>query len=324
MEKKEIIFWVSAGLNFIGFLIFGWFLKNNLLINGDDGGKWAWLVVWMIIIAILISFLWLLTNQKRWAVGALGICMLALLFVVGFKIEILITFLLAFLLLMSATWQVAKEKISRTKVLLWPMLKAGLPSVFTALSLIVAIVFYFGPEAHRGIKRQLTVPEGLLRIVEKPIGALIQQEVGGTDGVKFSFDMTIDDLILASMQQHSEINIQQEASKDPEIKKQVDEQLQEARVSIAKQFGYGGVINGQDKLIDIVPTVMAQKIEGFMGSYSQYMPAVFAGGVFLILKGLSFIFVWLTVLFVWLIFKLLLAIKIITIKEEQAVKESIE
>lgn len=322
MEKKEIIFWVSAGLNFIGFLIFGWFLKNNLLINGDDGSKWAWLVVWMIIIAILISFLWLLTNQKRWAVGALGVCMLALLLAVGFKIEILITFLLAFLLLMSATWRVAKERLSRTKVLLWPILKAGLPSVFTALSLIVAIVFYFGPEAQRGIKSQLKVPEGLLRIIEKPIGALIQQEVGGANGMKFSFDMTIDDLVIAAIQQHSEIDIKQ-AAKDSKVKKQLDAQLLEARQGLAKQFGYGGVINGQDKLIDIVSTVMAQKIEGLMGPYSQYMPAVFAGGVFLILKGFSFIFVWIASLLAWLIFKLLLAVKIISIKEEPATRETI-
>ncbi|PJE58468.1 MAG: hypothetical protein COU81_00625 [Candidatus Portnoybacteria bacterium CG10_big_fil_rev_8_21_14_0_10_36_7] len=323
MLKKETLFRIFAVINILFFGIFGYFLRINLLVNHEDANKWIILTGWMVVLAVSIVYLWLLARSRRWSLGVISAGMILLLIIVGVRIESFLTFLISLLFFWWATWVVDREVQPRIKVFLWPILKVGLPSVFTALSLIVAVVFYFGPGAQAGVKGQLRVPDGLLRAIEGPVGGVIQQQVGATSGFKFNFEMTIDDLIIASAEQHSGTSLQ-ELNQNPAIKKQFDVQLAKGREELASQFGYSGKINGQDKVIDVVSNLMAQRIENFLGPYSEYMPAVYSGGVFLILKGFGFIFVWLTVLISWLIFKLLFAIKVITIKTEPATKEIIE
>lgn len=63
-------------------------------------------------------------------------------------------------------------------------------------------------------------------------------------------------------------------------------------------------------------TVLNQ-ITNFLKPYFVFVPPVLVFGLFLILQGLSFIFVWLGILLAMLIFRILKILKLVTIEKEQ-------
>ncbi len=79
----------------------------------------------------------------------------------------------------------------------------------------------------------------------------------------------------------------------------------------------GENLEGQNPRLRAQATeAVLQKINNFFNPYFVYLPPIFAFSLFLILQGLSIIFIWLAVLWAWLIFWILKLLKIVRIEKE--------
>ncbi len=76
-------------------------------------------------------------------------------------------------------------------------------------------------------------------------------------------------------------------------------------------------IEGNPLLGDVVAGAVAAKVEEASVSYQRFFPAILAIIVFALLRGLAFVFIWLTLFIAWLVYRLLLMFNFFRIEKVQ-------
>lgn len=126
-------------------------------------------------------------------------------------------------------------------------------------------------------------------------------------------------LILVSFAYFLNSGIREEAQRNelPGIVRQA------VQVVVAGYIGEGLERQNPSLRAQATETVLNQ-ITNFLKPYFVFVPPVMAFGLFLILQGLSFVFVWLGIILAMLIFWILKLLKLVTIDKETAEKELIK
>jgi hypothetical protein len=156
-----------------------------------------------------------------------------------------------------------------------PILRRGLPHIFTGFSLLIASAYFFSPMALQE-GQEVQIPRPLFETASKPLVATLKSQGWGVGG--------------------------------EQIKTPTGQEMDISREAI------------EEKLY----TASNQYLNRVKNMYEQYIPLGLAVGFFLVIKGASIVFMWLTVLISLLIFKFLVWRGAITIQEQTALKEVIE
>ncbi|MAF20141.1 MAG: hypothetical protein CMI55_00470, partial [Parcubacteria group bacterium] len=132
-----------------------------------DGG-WLLPSIGFLILLIFLGLNWLLTKSRAVLMITLVFIVISYFFVFGFKLEYLATLFIAGVFFVLGSFRAIKEKQVRIKIQVDKILRRGLPFILTALSLMVAIAYFFSPLALRG-EDQIEVPRPLFNALVRPV-----------------------------------------------------------------------------------------------------------------------------------------------------------
>ncbi len=132
-----------------------------------DGG-WLLPSIGFLILLIFLGLNWLLTKSRAVLMITLVFIVISYFFVFGFKLEYLATLFIAGVFFVLGSFRAIKEKQVRIKIQVDKILRRGLPFILTALSLMIAIAYFFSPLALRG-QDQIEVPRSLFNALVRPI-----------------------------------------------------------------------------------------------------------------------------------------------------------
>jgi len=252
-------------------------------------------------------FLYLVKN--RWLNYFLAILIgILTLVLLGWNYALGIAILILIILTIIAHYQIQSDIKSRLKIFLDKSLSAGLKIIFFALSLLIAIIFFYTPWAH-------LYDEGLKIPANYQIKILSQFVPG------FHKNITVDEMILLLS------GIPRE-----EIKEKMDQipssQLKELREQTLEKLGLKDLgLTGSEKISEnpqIINQLLMNKIQPFWQKTAGYIPILLAFAVFEIAVILGYILIPLSIFIAFSIYQLMLVLKLITIKTVPEQKETLE
>ena len=219
----------------------------------------------LIIFGIFFSFSAFFIENRALLILLAAILAILPLLIFGKNNYFLIGFLIFFLSSIGSTQSFKKGKKETLKFDFLRVSSHELPMIFTALAIILAIIFTFS----------LQLPEKGLEM-PKPL-----------------FDKIYDTLTAV-------------------LAKQIPDYKQIT------------AIEGSEEMIkEMMYYTINERIAMLLKPYQEYLPLLFVFIVFTIIKPLTIPLVWLSSFFGWLFFKLLLAVKVFSVKKEMVEKETI-
>lgn len=247
--------------------------------------------------------------KNRWAnfvlsllIGVLAILILSWNYFVAFVVFILVV------LGIYAYYQIQSDAKTRIKIALDKSLGSGLKTIFFALALLVAVIFFYTPWAH-------LYDKGLDFSAGYQMKILSQFIPGLHPG------LTVDEMILVFS------GIKGEEVKE-KLKELSPEQISQLREQSLKQLDLESLgLTGSEKLTDhpeIINTLLGKKIEPIWQKIGPYLPYLLAFGVFEVASILGYLLVPISILLALSIFELLRFLKLIQIKTTPETKELIE
>lgn len=190
------------------------------------------------------------------------------------------------------------EKDLRLKIKIGNILKQGLPAFFTGLVLLISVAYYFSPKSQISFQIPRPLFDSIMKVVPLPFNNNTNQSLD-LSGLESIFKMPIKELDLSNF-----------SIKDLPIGP-VSPSLSELDGSEKEQ---------KDEIYALINKIITDYTE----EYKQYFVIGAAIGMFLTLKSISVIFMWLVILIGWLIFKILIILGIVKIQEQAALQEIIE
>lgn len=264
----------------------------------------------LFLFAILFSLLSLFGKSDALGLAAIAAVSIGSFLFIPAGITAFAGILFTFLGLLWAWRRIRSEAKLSVSFSLAKILRQGLPLFFTALAFMVS-VFYFSSISLE--KNQSILPKALFDFSLPFLQNTLQGIIPG-----FRASATVDELLLEAAK--SQVGAEVDISKVP--KSQLEKLIADGRQSLSK--GLGVKISGKEKASDLIYELANQKIEGFAGSYRQYLPYLTAFGFFLAIKILTLPLYFVTLGLLWLAVQLLLFLKvlkkeIVTIQVEKVI-----
>lgn len=278
--------------------------------------KYFWPAVWALLLGGLFGFGWLLSHSKKKSFWFAWLAVLPFLIFFIREPIIMLVGLVAGFTFWLAWWRGTIEREISFKISLGKIFRVGLPIFFTGLALLISSFYYFFNinEVKNGQFEVLQESQGFALV-----GDLVLEAVVGPDIKNLSFKLSVDDFITQIIKQKSGLdeNFLGDERFSGALKQGVEGFKQEINQT------YGLDLRGDETVASVIRIFINDKIKSAFGPYQKYIPLVFAIAMFLALKAVSFIYVWLVIFFSWLLYRLLLALRIIRIGKEMAEKEAI-
>lgn len=322
------LFFFSVSLSHLFYLVVSWlvflifFLLFCLLIENRN------LVHLTFIVSAACFFLFFFTGEEM-VIGPYAVGVLVFL-----------------LFLVIAAELMSKEKEQRLKVCIKKVWRRGLPLVVTALSLIIALVYYFNPLLKIG-QEKIEIPSEVFGFILKPASGIVGKMIPFYDP-----EMTIDQtlttgLTLQGKQETQDIpadllnkidfnNLEDldvnALLQNPEVKDFLKEQVSQGEIDkelLAEQRkqlsqSLGVEIKGDETMEVVVANLVNSKIDEFIGPWAKEISLGIAIALFFVLKLVGNLFGLLAMILSRLLFSVLLLFKVVRIEQEMRPGEVIK
>jgi hypothetical protein len=317
LANLQNLIYLSAG--WLVFLIF--FLLFCLLINNRN-------VIYLTLI-ISVSFFFFFFLPKEQTIFCLyltGALIFLLLIVIGAELML-------------------KEKEQRLKISLRKTWKRGLPLIITALSLIIALVYYFNPLIRIG-QEKIEIPTKFFGLILKPTSGLVSRIIPFYDP-----EMTVDQILSAALvlqggegisSQDIPADLLEKISpgengfdvnillQDPEIMSLVQQAgqgidenlLAEQRKQLSESLGVK--LAGDETMDVVLANIVNTRINSFVGPNTRVISLAIAIALFFLLKLVGKLLGIVAVILSRMIFSLLRIFKIAKIQQEMKLGEVIK
>jgi len=243
------------------------------------------------------------------------------------------------------------EVRGRRQINLYKILKYGVPAALTGLSIVTAVVYYLA--ASEKINQQgLQISDNALASMVGPLENFIAQNY--LPG--FKKEMTINDITylllleqlrkeqlagekmdlppdLLKILQEENIDVYNQPEiflaleQNPHVKSRYQALISDHPEKIEldslinfQEFG----LSGETLVVDALEKVINQKLNEAVGPYQKYLVAILAVSFYLSLQFFSIFNAWIIYGIAWIIFKILVAVKLVQIVKEQQAVESIK
>jgi hypothetical protein len=287
-QYKEII--LGAAVVVLG-AISWWFLKYIFYTGNLTISCWVTGGIIFVLWGIALCLAMLLIREKKILYGSfllnLGI------FGMFFNNEpfyYLVAPALLFWAFTIASSKIQTEEMVQMKLNFWRIWKRGLPILITALSLLIALVYYFSPELAKIDRKEIIIPRKTFDMVIKPLETLIIERL--PEGVS-SIDTEADQIL-----------------KPQEIK-----ELKEK---------YNIEVKKGETIKDLIYQLMEYQINSSSGPYEKFIPIGLAVALFLALKLFGFFYIAIIIFLSWLFLRLLVVLKFASIEKEMREMESVK
>lgn len=291
LNKNNIIQFVLLVLVVLSSSL-AWLGLRGILFS--DGG-WIMPVIAFFAVSVLLSVGWILLKSKIILLTVLLIILISFFLSFGFNWIYLIASLAVLLFFYFGLIRAMGEKDLRLKIKIGNILKQGLPAFFTGLVLLISVAYYFSPKSQISFQIPRPLFDSIMKVVPLPSN----NNTNDLSSLESIFKMPIEGFDLSNF-----------SIKDLPI----------GPVS-PSLGGLGG--SGKEQK-DEIYTLINKIISDYTEAYKQYFIIGAAIGMFLTLKSISVIFMWLVILMGWLIFKILIILGVIKIQEQAALQEVIE
>lgn len=314
MAKKITVFFISF-LIFACSAFFVWAMNRAAV---DDLGRAGFCLLGLSVIVpgVIFSLGWLLLDSKRASFWLALLMALPFFFVVFRDVKLSFAVLFSFLCFWLAWHRGVREKEASFKVFVSKILRAGLPIFFTGLALMMAVFYYLNNAAE--------IRRGDFQVIEDNrsfglVGDAVLRAVAKDKTQNLSLNLSVDDFIFQLLLQEQEVD--REVADNAALRQEFAAQIAQLRREINRTYGLN--LTGEEKTATVIRIFINEKIKSFFGSNQQYLPVIFAVAIFLVLKAVSFLYVWLVVFLTWLLCKLLLALGVVVVAKETAEREAI-
>jgi hypothetical protein len=287
-KYKEIILGVAVVV--LG-AISWWFLKYIFYTGNLTASCWAMGGIIFVLWGIALCLAMLLIRDKKILYGSFLVTLGA--FGAFFNNEpfyYLIALALLFWAFAVASSRIRREEMVQMKLNFWRIWKRGLPIFITALSLLVALVYYFSPELAKIDKKEIIIPRKTFDMVIRPLETLIIERL--PEGIS-SIDTEANQIL-----------------KPQEIK-----ELKEK---------YNIEVKEGETIKDLIYQLTEYQINSSSGPYEKFIPIGLAVGLFLALKLFGFIYIAIIIFLSWLFLRLLVVLKFANIGKEMREMESVK
>lgn len=284
--------------------------------NGDGWQKYWLPGIFAVLTGFFSGFGWLLADSKRLSLAfSLAAILPSLLFFWN-RPYILSLCLLAGLLFFIAHSHGLREKDASFKISIRKIFSASLPTFFMGLAILISVFYYLG--------NVNLLEEGRFRPFGEnkatgAVGNFILDVVMGPEAKNLSLDLSVDDFIFQMLVQQQQIDAK--TLSDKRVRQQLDRQITSFKQQL--QQDYGLELTGQERVSAVINVFINDKIKSLFGPQQKYLPLVFAIAIFLVLRTLAFLYVWVTMVFVWAAYKLLLKFGIAAVEKKMTEKEAI-
>lgn len=281
VKNKEIILGIAVII--FGFL--SWFFLQGIFNGFDlDGGIWALGIGAFVFWCIALCLAMLLIKNKLILFGSFGLSAISFLMFFNNKLlYYLIALIVLFVAYLVATKNVKKDAEIHTQLNFSRIWRNGLPLFITALSLLIAVAYYFSPVLEK-LDTDIKFPRPIFNVVTNFVGGLIKTQL--PEGI--TLDGNTYKLLpkeqIQDFEKKYNIKIEEKDTIQDDLYKVVNAQINRASSGYKKSIGYGLAI-----------------------------------ALFFSLKLLSLIFVQIVIVLSWLVIKILMRFNFV--KSEKIQKE---
>jgi len=188
------------------------------------------------------------------------------------------------------------------------ILKAGLPIYFTAISLVVALLYYQAVSAQNNIVSSI-VPRAAVDLSLRFLTGAVSDLQGTADANSL---MTVDEFLAQNLEGQLK---EQGTSLKSISQRQIAEIIADQRNELAKRYGIQ--VKGGERLADVLHRTITTKVGEILGPYARFLPFLSALTFFFALRVLTFPLYFIVVVIVALLITFLHAVKIIKSEKKQ-------
>ncbi|MBI2053168.1 MAG: hypothetical protein HYT41_00270 [Candidatus Sungbacteria bacterium] len=188
------------------------------------------------------------------------------------------------------------------------ILKAGLPIYFTAVSLVIALLYYQEVSLKNNLASSI-VPHVAVDLSLRFLTGAVSDLQGTADANSL---MTVDEFLAQNLEGQLK---EQGTSLKSISQRQIAEIIAGQRNELAKRYGIQ--VKGGERLADVLHRTITSKVEEILGPYARFLPFLSALTFFFALRVLTFPLYFVVVVVVALLITLLHAVKIIKSEKKQ-------
>ncbi len=296
--------------------LFVWSLYRgfNSGFNGDGWQRYWLSGIFAALSGIFSGLGWLITDSKKLSLAFSLAAVLPFFAFFWNQPYIWPLCLLAGLLFFAAHGHGLREKDASFKVSIRKIFRVSLPTFFMGLAIIIS-VFYYLANINLSQAGQFQPLGG--DKTTGAVGTFILDIIMGQEAKNLSLDLSVDDFIYQLLVQQQKIDTK--ALADKRVRQQLNGQITELKRQINQEYGLE--LTGQERVSSVINVFINDKIRSLFGPRQEYLPLVFAIAIFLLLRTLAFLYVWIVMTFIWLIYRLLLSLGIIMIEKKMTERE---
>lgn len=263
MSLKEIIFsCVTLLLSLAGLWLW----------QAEGGALWGAVLVFLAI--ILYGFTALYSESQKALGIAAVIPVLAGFYFLPRAAGYGVTLVVAALLVLWSLREITHERDRSPAFSIWKTLRAGMPLLFTGISLVIAAFAY---QHETGASPRL-IPKPVFDIIA-PRALQLAAEPLGLEGI--DLNSAVDDAIVAQFSRNTETRAAINSMSAAERKNFI----REARTELAKRFGLD--LRGDELVRDVLYDSVNSKANEIFSGYREYIPLIAAAGIFFAVRALA-------------------------------------
>lgn len=294
MSKQKIIYFVFFGLVII-FSLFAWHSLRDLLFDKGEGNIFVTIIVFLLLAGFAGAMI-LFFESLGLLLVSFGAGLALFVPTLPFKPIYLLVLALGIGAMVPALRQALKEKGGHLKIQVFEIIRPALAMFFTVLVLIVSVAIYFSPPAQE-LGVEIKIPRPLFNLVFDATTGFLNNQIKGQATQSSGLPIG-----LAGLPGISPADI--------------------TKALAGQSLDMSKILTEEAK--DNLYKTVNEQINFFVKPYKRYLPYGLAVAVFLSLKSVGFIFIWLSILLSQLIFNIMKSLRFVSIKKEMAEREVIE
>ncbi len=302
----------------------GWVLTYYSIFGGGGGlSKWS-VTAGCFFLALLFLYLFILVTKEARTILLLVLVIFlpALILGKGHWISMFLPYIFSVLVAILATKLIKVEQNSRVKINTFHILRRGIFTVGTALSILIASGFYFSVIDKKEAKSN--VPSFNFEISKKMAESgmkVVETVVPSKEITWISEGVTVDEYLEKAMKKGREREMEL-LFQSSEFDK--NEFIIQSREEFSNQLGVK--LAGNEKMIDVIRGLVNRKIDEVVngeGLTADMMPFTVAIAMFLVVKSFAWVINLLLLWTIALVFYILSKLKIVKITEVQRTVEEV-
>lgn len=218
----------------------------------------------------------------------------------------------AALLALFAARRIHQEYLFSLDFSIAKILKAGLPIYFTAIALVVSVLYY-GTVTDREKAISSVIPRGAVELGIRALSGAVGDldKIPGEDPV-----ITVDEFLAGNLRrQMGEQGVPENAANTREVA----ELLAQQRNELARRYGIP--IQGGERLSDVLHRTITARVQDLLGPYARFLPVLSAAAFFFAFKAFTFPLYFASLILTALLIKLLAALSIVKRTQETVAVE---